>query len=194
MKKKSNTKATKTNTKMLLLWSVLSAILLLAAVVTIAFGLLVVAKEKTTNTEATTAGCKLKLKPRGQYNMPGFGEEFFVYHFDNPNEDIVVYWLLDTTYMVAEDSGETGTSYADAFMRESQFVALSDKYFLFLTKDGLIAVSLEEENLTIEEIRAGKDSQPKYPFDNLSEEEKAAFVYPTSYEKVLQLEGETYSR
>lgn len=171
----------------------LSVVLIGTALAALTFRQSVVAKESTIGITPTVKDCKLELKPRGEYNMAGFGEEFFVYHFDEPNADIVVYCISNSSYLVGEDASKTGVSYADAFMIDSQFIALSDKYLLFITSEGMIAVSFEENSY--EKIRNGEPRYRyiEYSFDDLPEEEQASFIYPTSYEKVLQFKGNTSS-
>ena len=169
----------------------LSVVLANVACATFAPRSLVAAKEKMDNMAEITKKIedyKLELTPRGEYNMPGFGEEFFIYYFDTPNDNIVVYYFSDSIYLLGENSGKTGASYADACIEHGQFIALSDKYFLFLTSEGKIAISFEEN--TFENIMDGESRYLKYSFDDLSEEEQAAFIYPTSYEKRIQFKGD----
>lgn len=135
--------------------------------------------KETTVSEEKEATKKLELTADGTYNMPGFSEEFFIYRFSAPNDNIVVY-EFNNIYLLGEDSGKNGTSYSSKVMYDSQLVALSDKYFLFITNDGMIALAFEENK----NAKVGESCYIKCPFDDLSEEEKAAFIYPVSYEKV----------
>lgn len=125
---------------------------------------------------------ELTFKPKGEYNMPGFGDEFFIYRFDNPNSDIVVYQISDCIYLLGDDSGESGTSYTNMVMEDSQFIALSNKYLLFMNEDGKVAVDIVEKG----NVLVGENILKKYSYNDLSDEEKADFVYPIAYEKVIQ--------
>ena len=71
--------------------------------------------------------------------------------------------------------------YANLFLEDAHLLALSDKYFLFLTEEGKVAVSFKEKK----DADKGKVLHDESPFDKLSDEEKNAFIYPVSYEKVL---------
>lgn len=127
----------------------------------------------------------LELAPRGTYHKTGFGDTYFIYRFDSPNEDIVVFKVGDSGYLVGADSDDTdGTSYAAKVFKSEphQFVGLSDKYLLFITEDGLIAVAFKEKT----DFKVGESCYILYSFDELSDEEKGAFIYPISYEKVTQ--------
>lgn len=136
-------------------------------------------EESVSEEKEATVTKKLELTAYGTYNMPGFSEEFFIYRFSAPNDNIVVY-EFNNIYLIGEDSGKNGTSYSCKVMYDSQLVALSDKYFLFITNDGMIALAFEENK----NAKVGESCYIKCPFDDLSEEEKAAFIYPVSYEKV----------
>lgn len=127
-------------------------------------------------------GSKLSFEQKGYYNMPGFGEEFFIYRFDNPNSDIVVY-QIDSIYLLGEDSGETGIIYADIYFENAQFMGLSENYLLFLTDTGKIAVSIEEKA----DVDVGESVLEKYSFYELTNEEKESFIYPMEYQKVTQV-------
>lgn len=124
---------------------------------------------------------KLELEPEGTYNMPGFGDEFFIYRFDSPNDNVIVY-QMDCIYLVGEDAGKNGTSYASMVMKDSQFIALSDKYLLFITGEDKIAVAMEEKK----DANIGESVLQKYSYNELSDKEKEAFIYPIAYEKVIQ--------
>ena len=124
----------------------------------------------------------LRFKRRGNYNLSSFNE-LLLYRFDTADTDKVMYQLgYDGTYLLGEDTIETGTSYANIYMKDSQFLALSEKYLLLLTQEGKIAVSIEEKK----NLKIGEYQYEKYSFDELTAEEKADFRYPISYEKVTQ--------
>lgn len=154
-----------------------SLILLLFVVMVSAIG----CQNKSSTSKDTTpteANQHLEFKAIGEYNMPGFGKDFFIYRFDAPNDDIIVYKISDYIYLLGEDAGEKGTSYADIFIEDSQFIALSDKYLLFMTENGKMAVKIEG-NLK-------GDGTNSIQFNGLSDEEKEAFIYPISYEHITQ--------
>ena len=136
----------------------------------------------TTGRENGSESGKLEFpKTSAYYDMSGFGEEFHIFRFDSPNDGMVIYQISDSHYLIAEDAGETGMVYANLFLEDAHLLALSDKHFLFLTEEGKVAVSLKEKKDTDK----GKILHDKIPFDKLSDEEKNAFIYPVSYEKVL---------
>ncbi len=92
----------------------------------------------------------------------------------------VVYQISDCIYLVGEDAGKSNASYAVIFNPDGgQFLALSNKYMLFLTKAGKTAIAFEQKK----DVKVGESYLIKIPFEDLSDEEKEAFVYPTSYEK-----------
>lgn len=125
---------------------------------------------------------KLEFKPKGTYVKSRFGEEFFVYRFGEPNSTIVVFETIDGIYMVAEYSGEKGTSYGNIFMPDREFIALSNEYLLFETEDAKIAVAIEKRK----NVKKGESLYKEYLFDELSDEEKEAFIYPVKCIKVEQ--------
>lgn len=133
----------------------------------------------TAPTEANGSN-KLEFKPKGTYVKSMLGEEFFVYRFEEPNSSIVVFETIDGIYMVAEYSGEKGTSYGNIFMPEREFIALSNEYLLFETEDGKIAVAIEKRK----NVKKGESLYEEYLFDELSDEEKEAFIYPVECRKV----------
>ena len=55
-----------------------------------------------------------------------------------------------------------------------------DEYILFETEDGKIAVEIERKKY----VNPGEDFYNEYSYDELSEEEKDAFVYPVERKKV----------
>ena len=139
----------------------------------------------TTGRENGSESGKLEFpKTSAYYVMSGFGEEFHIFRFDSPNDGTVIYQISDSQYLVAKDAGKTGMSYANLFLEDAHLLALSDKYFLFLTEEGKVAVSFKEKKDTDK----GKILHDEIPFDKLSDEEKNAFIYPVSYEKVLNEE------
>ena len=133
----------------------------------------------TTPTEANGSN-KLEFKPKGTYVKSMFGDEFSMYRFGEPNSTIVVFETIDGIYMVAEYSGEKGISYGNIFMPDREFIALSNEYLLFETEDCKIAVALEKRK----NVKKGESLYEEYLFDELSDEEKEAFVYPAECRKV----------
>lgn len=127
-----------------------------------------------------TASTSLQFEAKGHYNMPGFGEEYFVYQFDSPNDNIVLYKIGDSIYILGD--AESDTSYCGKVMNDSQFIALSEKYLLFITPVGKLAVAIEEKDA----VNIGDNIYQMYFFDDLSDEEKSEFIYPASYKKVTQ--------
>lgn len=126
----------------------------------------------------------LEFIRKGTYHKDGFGETYFVYGFDNPYEDIVVFRVCDSCYLVGKNSADMdGTSYTSKCINVvHQFVGLSDKYLLFITEDGMIAVAFEEKR----DVKVGENCYIIIPFEELSDEEKGDFIYPVSLEKVSQ--------
>lgn len=125
----------------------------------------------------------------GWYNKPGFGEEYGVFRFEGTN---VVVFNLNTHsgggwYLIGEDIGETtGTSWRDVPMHKGHFLALSDKYMLFLTEEGKVAKDLVERR---EEREDGTYLvHDSIPFEELPIEEQEAFVYPCLYEIFSNIE------
>lgn len=123
-------------------------------------------------------------EPRGEYNKPGFGDKYGIFRFEGTN---VVVFNINVLhgggyYLLGEDTGENGPSWGDVPMYEGHFLALSNKYMLFLTKDGIIAKDLLER----EEERSNGTFlvHDAIPFEELPVEEQEAFVYPCSYEVV----------
>ena len=133
----------------------------------------------TAPTEANGSN-KLEFKPKGTYVMSMLGQEFSMYRFEEPNSSLVVFETIDGIYMVAEYSGEKGTSYGNIFMPEREFIALSNEYFLFETEEGKIAVAIEKRK----NAKKGESLYKEYLFDELSDEEKEAFIYPVECVKV----------
>lgn len=124
----------------------------------------------------------------GEYNKPGFGDEYGVYRFEGT--DVAVFNINTHSgggfYLIGEDKGKNGPSWGDVAMKEGQFLALSDKYMLFLTKDGAIAKDLSER---IEEREDGTFIvHDAIPYEELPVEEQEAFVYYCSYEIFSNIE------
>ena len=118
----------------------------------------------------------LRFEAIGTYYISNIGADSVVYNFDYPNDNIVVYQIPGTTFLVGECSEGRSISYAaNMFVKGGEFVALSDKYLLFATAEskGMIAVAIkvDEDNNSCAVLL-------ECPFDDLSEEEKDAFVYP----------------
>lgn len=123
---------------------------------------------------------KLEFEPKGTYNMVSFGKEFIIYRFDSPNDDIVVYQIPGSVYIVGEDIGKNDTYYAKMLIRNSEFIALSEKYLLFRIDGKKVAVEIKSS------VDTGSKLLQKYSFDGLSDEEKNGFVYPISSEEVCK--------
>lgn len=121
---------------------------------------------------------QLVLEPKGEYNKPGFGEEYGLYRFEGT--ELVVYQIADDAYLIGEDAGKNGKSYGNIFQRDSQLLAISDKYLLFDSAEGNVAIALEEK----ESPKVGENIYYKFFFDELPPEETERFLYVESYEKV----------
>ncbi len=129
-----------------------------------------------------THNFKLELEQHGTYDWTGQNiDDCFVYRFDSPNADICVYKEGDSIYLVGEDSLK-GISYGTKFVANAQFIGLSDKYLLFLNEWGLIAISFEEKK----DAKVGESCYIYFSPDELSNKEKAAFIYPVSYGKMKE--------
>ncbi len=127
---------------------------------------------------------RLDFIPKGTYHKDGFGETYFVYRFDSPYENIVVFRIGDSGYLVGKSSYDMdGVSYTTKCVKTvHQFVGLSDKYLLFITEDGMITVAFEEKT----DVKVGESCYIIIPFEELSDEEKGDFIYPVSLEMVSQ--------
>lgn len=132
-----------------------------------------------TSTEARDKN-KLEFEPKGTYVITAFGEEFLVYLFDEPNSNIVVFETLDGIYMVAQYSGEKGTSYGNIFRPEGKFIALSNEYLLFEVEGEKLAVSIEKKK----NVKSGESLYYEYGYDELSEEEQGKFIYPVKCREI----------
>ena len=119
----------------------------------------------------------LQFDAKGEYDVSRVKAQSVVYRFGAPNEDIVVYQMPGTVFLVGEYSDNRSISYAaNMFIKDGEFVALSDKYLLFATveSNGMVAVAVEADGKN----KYGIDLMLEIPFEDLSEEEKDAFVYP----------------
>jgi len=123
---------------------------------------------------------KLEFKTKGTYIIEAFGIKYDIYWFDVPNERIVVYKTIDGIYLVGEYAENKGVSYGNIFMPEGEFAALSNKYLLFEMPEGKFAVALEKKK----NVDIGESFYELYAFEELSEEDKNAFIYPIKCEKV----------
>lgn len=135
---------------------------------------------ETASTVTNESG-KLEFEPRGTYNIQKGGkQQLCIYRFDAPNDKVVVYQISEWIYLLGEDSGNKGTKYANVFMKDSEFIALSNKYLLFENKEGKVAISIKET----EGVEGGASLCKVYSFDELSDEEKQAFIYPVECQEV----------
>ena len=133
----------------------------------------------TTGTASTgkTASNKLEFETIGIYAKSVFGSEYIIYKFGEPNSSVVVYETIDGIFLVGEDTediDEKGDKYADAFMPERKFIGLSEKYFLFETAEGRVAVELQRKKAE----EGGEGFYNKHFFDQLPDDEKKGFIYP----------------
>ena len=120
----------------------------------------------------------LRYEVRGTFNTSKISKESVVYRFDAPNNGIVVYQMPGTVFLVGENIDRDGIDYAaNMYIKDGEFVALSDKYLLFATagSKGMVAVPIgvESESAVCEGLLI------EYSFDDLTEAEKDAFVYPS---------------
>lgn len=121
----------------------------------------------------------LDLEPRGIYNMSAFGSRFKVYRFEGT--EIVVYQIGDDIYLVGDDAGEHGNSYADIFVENAKFEGISDNYLLFLTTD-----LKEEFGIAIKEtenLEIGESLHEKVPYGELYDAGER-FCYVKTFEEV----------
>ena len=159
--------------------SIVCVLVVIMVQIVVAYNYIQTAFLDATPTEANGSN-KLVFKSKGTYVKSRLGEEFFVYRFGEPNSTIVVFETIDGIFMVAEYSGEKGTSYGNIFMPEREFIALSNEYLLFETEDGQKAVAIEKKK----NVKKGESLYKEYLFDELSDEEKEAFIYPVECVKV----------
>lgn len=122
---------------------------------------------------------KLEFEQKGIYKTVAFGEEYFVYKFDVPNENIVVYQTIDGIYLIGKNAKKSGISYGNIFMPEGEFLALSSEYLLFEKQDEKIAVRIEKKK----GVKTGESFYEQYSFEELSDKQKEAFVYPIECKK-----------
>ena len=135
--------------------------------------------DMTIGTAPTEVSNKLEFEERGRYVKAKFSEEFYVYRFDEPNSKIVVYETLDGIFIVGEDATEEGISYGNVFMPGRKFVGISNKYFLFETEEGKIAVEIEKKK----HAKKGEGLYNEHFYEEMSDEEKNAFIYPIESKK-----------
>ena len=119
---------------------------------------------------------KMEFEPKGTYNISKFGKEYVIFRFDNPNDQIVVYQLPGGVYIVGEDVGQSNNIYSKMLIKDSEFVAISEKYLLLIIEGEMVAVEFKS--------RTSKSSNllNTLEFDELSDKEKAGFVYPVCQE------------
>jgi 3'(2'), 5'-bisphosphate nucleotidase len=113
----------------------------------------------------------LQFEAKGEYDVSRVKAQSVMYRFGAPNEDIVVYQMPGTVFLVGEYSDNRSISYAaNMFIKDGEFVALSDKYLLFATveSNGMVAVAVEADGKN----KYGIDLMLEIPFEDLSEEEK----------------------
>ena len=135
--------------------------------------------DMTIGTTPTEESNKLEFEERGRYVKAKFSEEFYVYRFGEPNSTIVVYETLDGIFIVGENATEEGVSYGNVFMPGRKFVGISNKYFLFETGEGKIAVGIEKKK----HVKNGEGLYNEYLYEDLPDEEKNAFIYPVESKK-----------
>ena len=125
----------------------------------------------------------LQFEAEGEYFISRFGSNYEVYTFDAPNDGIAVYEIPGTIFLVGGKIKDNKMSYAaNIFIENAKFVALSDEYVLFTTGEGnrLVAVSIQPD------ANSSVDLVLEYSFEDLSEEEKAAFIYPVECKAVTK--------
>lgn len=133
-----------------------------------------------TTLEDGNENIRLEFTPKGTYVKWAFGEEFWIYRFASPNSTIVVYKTIDGIYLIGEGEGEKGISYGNIFVPQGEFIGISNKYLLF-ERDGVkVAVSIERRK----KVKEGESFYEEYLFEELTEEETRAFVYPIECKKV----------
>lgn len=156
-------------------------IFLLFIVVALSLCFTVCAKSKD---NALTEVCevKLDLKPNGHYFVDfELGDQFSKYEFSEPNERFTVFHSSSGWLLVGDNDDIYHSYYAKVYIGDSQFLALSNQYVLVLTKNGKFVISLTDEKVINE-----NDVLMGCPFDDLSDEKKETFIYPTKYIKVSQ--------
>ena len=131
---------------------------------------------ETTPAEVVGSGT-LRYEVIGTYSVSKIREDSVVYRFDAPNNGIVVYQMPGTVFLVGENIDRDGIDYAaNMYIKDGEFVALSDKYFLFATADskGMVAVPIGG----VKENAEYGGLMLECSFDDLTEAERDAFVYP----------------
>lgn len=137
------------------------------------------------STEKVSKEPKLKFEYEGTLNMAGFGEVYGIYTFDAPNDDIVAYAINGDrgfiTFGKKEWPAETSLGVYACF-NNSQFIGVSNKYILFLNENkNIIAVSIHDRK----DAKVGESTKTIIAYDELSQEEKDSFIYPNSYDIIL---------
>ena len=151
----------------------------------VVMGLTMVGCRNTPNTTVDAAPAetveinKMEFEPKGTYNISKFGKEYVLFRFDNPNDQIVVYQLSGRVYIVGEDKGQSNNIYSKMLVKDSEFVAISEKYILLMIEGEMVAVEFKS--------RTSKSSNllNTLEFDELSDKEKAGFVYPVCQESSI---------
>jgi len=123
----------------------------------------------------------------GESNKSTFGDRYGMYRFDGSNVIVFTICWRDggKSYLLGEDYGENKVPALSHIIpcTGEQFLALSNKYMLFLNASGRMAKDLRER----EEVRDGRTYlvHDTIPFEELPVEEQEAFVFPCSYEEVI---------
>ena len=119
----------------------------------------------------------LKFESKGEYYISKVDKDAVVYSFDYPNNGIVVYQIPGTTFLVTENIDERVVDYvANVYVKNGEFVALSNKYLLFAIpeREGMVAVAITSDAKN--EVCPGLLLD--YSYDDLTQDEKDAFVFP----------------
>ena len=125
----------------------------------------------------------LQYEVKGKYWTSDISSGSTVYTFGESNEEIAVYEIPGTFFLVGGNIEGNSISYAaNIFIENAKFVALSDKYVLYTTGEGngLVAVAIQPDaNFSVDLVL-------EYSFEDLSGEEKAAFIYPVECKAVTK--------
>lgn len=137
------------------------------------------------STEEVSKEQKLKFEYEGTFDMAGFGQVYGIYTFDAPNDDIVAYAINGDrgfiTFGKKEWPAETSLG-VNACFNNSKFIGVSNKYILFLNENNnKIAVSIHDRK----DAKVGESTRIIINYEELSQEEKDEFVYPNSYDIIL---------
>jgi hypothetical protein len=120
----------------------------------------------------------LQLEPRSVYNWYVGDEEYIVYRFLKPNDEFVVYYDGNGLYILGEDTGNTGNSYASiGNMDGYELLAISENYWLFEGKEGKIAITFKCKHDLGMEVDDGEYPFIIYSYEELPEAEQDEFVY-----------------